>query len=124
MDATVLVRDIFGHPMVRVVATLLLCNVVSGIAVAFYKRSFALGAMADWLMSRALPYLLGSAVVQMMLMGLPAEWSGITSAVSGGVWLFVSGALVGKILENLAEMGLPVPRMLTDKPKPEVTATP
>lgn len=124
MDVLQVIQQVYGHPIVRVVAALLVGNVISGIAVAMYRRNFALGALADWLMSRAIPYLGGSAVVQLMLIAVPPEWSGVGQMVGSGVWLFVCGALVGKILENLREMGLPVPMILTDKPKVEATATP
>jgi phage-related holin len=40
------------------------------------------------------------------------------------VHAFVVAALVGKVLANLRDMGLPIPVMLTDTPKAKTTASP
>jgi phage-related holin len=37
---------------------------------------------------------------------------------------FVVAALVGKILANLRDMGMPIPRVLSDVPKPKTIASP
>ncbi len=114
----------FGHPIVRAVLGLLAANVLVGIAASLYTRSFRLGAVGDWLLTRAIPYLLGAATVQLVLLAVPQEWSGIGQAAATAVWLFVCAALVGKVLDMLRELGIPIPETLTDTKKPEVTAGP
>lgn len=124
MSAGDLLFAVYSHPVVRAVLGLLVANVVSGIAVSLYTKQFRLAATADWLMSRAIPFLLGAGTLNLVLYTVPAPWSGVSEAATTAVWLFVCAALVGKILDNLREMGLPIPRVLTDRAKPDVTATP
>src|SRR6185295_15735723 len=66
MDAYQLAVAIFDQPMVKAIAVLLFGNVLAGIAVALYRRAFYLAALGDWLLSRAIPYVLGDATVQVM----------------------------------------------------------
>ncbi len=108
---------IYGNALVQAVSGLIFANVVVGIAVSLYTREFRLGMVADWLMTRALPYLLGAGTVQLVLLTVPPAWSGLSQAASTTVWLFVCGALVGKILAALKEIGLPAPEILTDQKK-------
>jgi hypothetical protein len=58
------------------------------------------------------------------LLAVPPEWSGLSTAVGDAVWLFVVAALVGHVLDNLRQIGLPVPAALGAKAKLETTATP
>ena len=108
---------VWGHPFVKMVLGLLAANVVAGVAVSLYTRQFRLGAVADWLMTRALPYLLGGAVMQLVLLTVPPAYSGLSEGAAGAVWLFVIGALLAKILDTLREIGLPVPEALGSTPK-------
>lgn len=124
MDAWTLVQTIFSHMLVKAVVGLMAGNVLIGIAKALYLRDFRLGDLGDWLLSRAIPYLLGAGSVQLVLMTTPQEWSGVAQGAGTAVWLFVCASLVGKILGSLADMGMPVPAFLTDTPKHQAEATP
>jgi hypothetical protein len=114
------VRDfallIWGNGLVKAVLGLLAANVAAGVAAALYTRTFRLAALGDWLATRAVPYLLGAATMQLVLLTLPAEWGGVSEAAANAVWLFVCAALVGHVLDALRTMGLPVPPILTDLP--------
>src|SRR6185295_126549 len=115
---------IFDQPMVKAIAVLLFGNVLAGIAVALYRRAFYLAALGDWLLSRAIPYVLGDATVQVMLFaGLP-DHPEIGASLGTLVHGFVCAALLGHILQNLREIGLPIPSALGDKPTTETSARP
>jgi hypothetical protein len=124
VNAYDLAVTIYSHPLARTVLGLMAANILVGLASSLYFRDFRLGALADWLMSRAIPYLIGAGAVQLVLMAVPSEHSGLAQGAGTVVWLFVVGSLVGKILDTLREMGMPVPVVLTDKSKPDATATP
>lgn len=124
MNAWDLVVLIYAHPIVRAVLGLLVANVLVGIAAAIKAREFRLAMLGDWLLNRAIPYLIGAGAVQLVILTVPQEWSGIGSALSSAVWLFVVGALLGHILDTARELGLPIPAVLGDQPKPPTTASP
>lgn len=115
---------VFGNAMVQAALWLVLADVLSGIALSFYTKEFRLGAVADFLLTRAIPYFLGAGSLQLVLLSVPAEWSGIADTGSTTIWLFAVAALVGHLLDNLRQMGLPIPQVLGDKPKIEAQAKP
>ncbi len=108
---------VWGNPLVKAVLGLLLANVLAGIAAALYTKTFRLAALGDWLVTRVVPYLLGAGTMQIVLLTLPPDWSGISTAAASAVWLFVCAALVGHVLDALRGMGLPVPDVLGDVPQ-------
>lgn len=124
MNVGDLVNAVYNNDLVRAVLGLILANVLVGIAVSLYTRTFRLGDVGDWLLTRAIPYLLGAGVVQVVLLAVPEQYSGMGQATGALVWGFVLAALVGKILTGLRELGLPVPDPLTASPKPAVKAGP
>lgn len=124
MTAIDLAMRIYSNSFVQAILGLMAANVLVGIAGSLYFKEFRLAALGDWLLSRAVPYLIGAGAVQLVLLTVPDEWSGLSSGTSTAVWLFVILSLVGKILDTLRQMGLPIPQPLGDRPKPQVTATP
>src|SRR5438132_7052340 len=116
-DVQVFALVLFSNPLVRAVLGLLAANILAGVAAALYTRTFRVAALGDWLATRAVPYLLGAATMQLVLLTLPPEWSGVSAAAASAVWLFVCAALVGHVLDALRDMGLPVPAVLGDLPK-------
>lgn len=116
MNAYELAWAIYGHPMVRAVVGLLLANVLVGIATSLYRGDFHLAETADFLRTRAVPYLLGAGTIQLVLTTVLPEWSGLSGAAGTAVWMFVMAALVGHILGQLRDMGLPIPAMLGRAP--------
>lgn len=127
-----LLARIFDTGWVRAVFALLALNIVTGVAAACYSstRRFYLGDLGDWLISRALPYVLVAGGLQLVLalmagyesvLGDYAQWF---TLVSGIVWGFVVLSLLGHVASNLKDMGFPVPDILTTSTKPKTTITP
>lgn len=113
-----------GHPLFKGVLILLVANVLSGIVAGLYTKNLHMAELGDWLMSRAIPYIGGGLVMQMVVIALPEEYSGISAVAGTAVWSFVIVSLVGKIFDNLRVIGLPIPKFLGDGNKPDATATP
>lgn len=124
MNAEDLARTIFLHPLVRYVVVLLFVNVLTGIAAGMYRKSLHLAELGDFLMSRAIPYVIGAASLNLVLMFTPAEYATLAQGTGTVVWAFVIASLLGKILDNIRSMGAPIPQVLGDGPKPDATATP
>jgi hypothetical protein len=118
------IQAVFGNTFVRIAFALVAADIISGVAVAFMRRDFYLAEIGNFLLSKAVPYFLGAGSLQLVLLAVPPEWSGVTKALGDAVWLFVVAALVGHVLDNLRQIGLPVPAALGAKAKQETTATP
>jgi hypothetical protein len=97
----------FSTPWVKVVIVLMACNILSGVAVALFRGVFNLGDLASWLRTRAVPYLLGGATAKLAVQGGGAD-VGITPGMADVIWGFVILSLLGHIVENLRELGLPL----------------
>lgn len=130
MNFEQVIRTVYSHPIFLFVLALLAANVILGVAVALWTKTFRLGSLADWLVTRAIPMLLAAGGVQIVLMflpgaGLPEEWTTPIQWVGSAVWLMAAGGLVGKIFTNLQVIfpHIPIPDFLKDKPKEEVTPT-
>lgn len=116
LDALNLVRVIYSNPLVKAVLGLMAANILLGIAVAFQKKEFALAELGDWLLTRAIPYLLGAGAVQLVVLTVPGEYlAGLSPAISTAVWGFCIAALMGHIFGDLKDLGLPVAVGLTTK---------
>jgi len=124
MNLLQLLQVIVSHPLFLGVLVLLAANIIAGIAAALYLKDFHLAPLGDWLMSRAIPYILGGITMQLVVIALPEEMSGISSATGWLVWAFVIASLIGKIIENLRMMGMPLPAVLGDKPKIDASVKP
>lgn len=118
------VNTALSHPLVRWVVALLVVNVIVGIAASLYTKTFRLAAVADWLLSRALPYLLVAVGLQVLVFAALGESRELVQAAATAVWAFVLAALLGKIFNTVKELGVPIPSVLTDKSKAETTSTP
>ena len=124
MDAWNLAATIYGHPLVKFVLGLMAANILTGVAVAARSRDFRLGALGDWLMTTAIPYLLGAGAVQIVLGVAPPDYAQQAQALGTLVWGIVLAALLGKVIQNLRDLGMPLPEALGDKAKPSARATP
>jgi hypothetical protein len=118
------IQAIYGNAFVRIALALVGADILSGVAVSLKNGEFRLAEVGNFLLSKAVPYFLGAGSLQLVLLAVPPEWSGVTGALADAVWLFVVAALVGHVLDNLRQIGLPVPAALGAKAKPETTATP
>lgn len=96
-----------------VLVSLIAANLILGLAVSIYTKTFRLKAVADFLISRVLPYILSYFAVVVVAIVEPA-WQIAVTVVWGAVIL----ALIGAILTNLKEMGVSLPESLAGK-KPE-----
>lgn len=127
MNVGDLLNFLYGNAWVKFVLGLILANVLTGVASALYARTtfpFRMAALGDWLLSRAIPYLIGASAVKAVAYVSLEGYTAQAGALADLVWAFVVVALLGKIVENLRELGIPIPAVFGDKPKPEATATP
>lgn len=87
---------------------LILVNFITGLAVAFKTGTFNLKAMGGFLYSRVVPF-----VLAYLAMGIVAtvdsDWAWAVTATWGVIIL----ALGGAILQNLKELGIKVPDLLS-----------
>lgn len=117
--------EVFGSGLFIAVLAFCAFNVVLGIASSLYHKEFRMGAIADWLLSRIVPYVLAAAGLQVALHFVPDKYAGgLTREYSEIVWAFVILALIGKIVQQLREIGAPLPAALGDRPKAEVKVAP
>jgi hypothetical protein len=126
MDLLALTTSLLQHQMVKFVLALLVANLVTGLLVAFNPKTpqeFRLGSIADW-MTRALFLTIGSLTVQVLAYYATADYKALFEPFATACWVMTIGALVGKVIENLRELGFQAPAFLGDRPKPGVTVSP
>jgi len=87
-----------------VLAVMVFANLLTGIAVSIYTGSFRLKLVADFLVSKVLPYLVSYMAVAIMAVVEPSWKAAVTI-----VWGLIIVALAGAILTNLKEMGINLP---------------
>ena len=90
-----------------ILAALIFANLVTGVAVSIWTKTFRLKAVGDFLLSRVLPYVLGYFAVVIVAVVQPAWEIAVTI-----VWAVIIAALAGAILVNLKEMGIKLPESL------------
>lgn len=101
-------RLVYDTPWVRAVLVLLAANVVLGLATSLASGTFRLAETGRWLQTRALPLLLGAGVAKLVV-AVSAEAAGLDARWADAVWAFAIASLVGRLLEQLAALGVPVP---------------
>jgi len=82
-------------------------NFISGLAVSIYTGTFRLKMVADFMVSRVLPYILAYIAV-----GIVACIEASFEAYVTAIWGIISLALIGAILTNLKELGINLPDIL------------
>ena len=90
-----------------VLVALIFANLLLGVAISIFTKTFRLKAVADFLYSRVLPYVISYAAVVGIAVVQP-EWKPAVTVVWGVIIL----ALVGAIFTNLKEMGIKLPDFL------------
>jgi len=93
-----------------ILVALIFANLVTGVAVSIWTKTFRLKAVGDFLLSRVLPYVLSYFAVVLVAVVEPAWQPAVTA-----VWAVIIAALVGAILANLKEMGINLPESLAGK---------
>lgn len=107
------------HDMVRWVLALLVANFVTGVLVALSPHTperFRFGALADW-MYNAFLLVAAAVTVQALVYYATSDYRPILEPASLATWAFVLAKLVGKIVENLRDLGVPLPEVLGDRRK-------
>ena len=125
-DLPTVIQGALQHQLAKFVLALLIANFITGLLVAAHPNTaerFHLGQVADW-MVRALFMVIGAVTVQVLAYYSTADYRGLFDPLATTSWVLVIAALVGKVLQNLRELGLKVPDTLGDKPKPDVTVSP
>jgi phage-related holin len=104
----------------------ILGNLTTGIAASIYRREFRLKALADFMFRRILAYVVAYFGVAIIALVEPA-WKDLVTAV----WGILLATLLGHILGNLREMGVPIPISIAGRrgevgppPKTEVEQQP
>lgn len=98
---------VFSAQEIKIVVLLIVLDVVLGVVGAVMKKEFVLGKLAGFMKKGVLAYVFGLAVVALVAKAQPSL--AIVSTVA--YWLVV-GALAGSILDNLAKLGIPLPKIL------------
>ena len=99
-----------GTKLLLLVA-LIVGNFIAGLAASIYTKEFRLKKIADFMVSRVLPYILGYFTVGVIAVIEPS-W-----AMSVGIiWGIILAALIGHILSNLKDMGINLPDSLAGPP--------
>ena len=62
--------------------------------------------------------------MQLVLMAALPTNLGVTQVVVAAVWLFAIDEMIGKVLQGLRDMGVPVPAFAGTEPKPATQMTP
>lgn len=113
-----LLLTIYGDPQVRVLVLLSLANVVVGIARAILptnQEQFRLAKLADWLRT-VLVWMMGYGAVYLLTLAQPGlQLGGLTpkDAAFGAI----VAALVGYVIQNVRESGVPLPEVLGGRSK-------
>jgi phage-related holin len=97
---------------------LILANFVLGIAVSIKTGTFNLRDAGTFLYTRVLPYVVGY-----MGVGLIATFDNTWAWAVTATWGVIDATLAGSILQNLQDLGLPVPSMLAGGKSPKSTST-
>jgi hypothetical protein len=117
---------VYGNKWVVAILALMALNVAAGIVVSLYLKQFYLASTADFLVSRALPYVGVAGILHAILIVVPGEFipDSIRPLTAGAIWGAVIIALVGHILDTLNKLPfVNLPSFLTDRPtKPDVSA--
>jgi len=92
---------------IKIIFILVAVDVVLGIIAAFMKKDFVLGKLAGFMGKNIVGYVFGFAVLAAVQQSFPS----LAMLVTVAYWLIVL-AMLGSILDNLARMGLSIPKIL------------
>lgn len=98
---------LFATNYIQWIILLVVVDVILGLAAALVKGKFNPGKVAAFMGKDIIPYVLGYAVVELVVVAWPAY-----ALLAPVVFVLVVVALVSSILGNLAKLGVPVPKMV------------
>jgi len=101
----------FGTFQMRTIATLLAVDIILGMAAALAQKTFNFNKVAAFMKNGVIPYLLGFAVVQLVIAGIGFYAAIITFIV----FVFVAMNILASIIANLASLGVNMPSVLKKK---------
>lgn len=96
--------DLADGVKLNLMMALIFANVATGIAVGIYTGQFLFKKVGDFLLKRLIPAVLGYAAV--IAVGMADDAWKVFIPV---VWAFIITMLTAAVLENLKELGLPIP---------------
>lgn len=99
--------DIADGAKLTTLMALIFGNLLSGLTMALVMKTWQMKQVANFLLKRVIPYLLGYMTVAVVAVVEPSWEPAVTV-----VWGFIVAALVAAILQNLKEIGLPMPPFL------------
>ena len=101
----------FGTFQMRIIAILLAVDIIIGMAAALAQKTFNFNKVAAFMKNGVIPYLLGFAVVQLVITGIGFYAAIITFIV----FVIVAMNILASIIANLASLGVSMPSVIKKK---------
>lgn len=101
----------FGTFQMRIIAILLAVDIIIGMAAALAQKTFNFNKVAAFMKNGVIPYLLGFAVVQLVIAGIGFYAAIITFIV----FVIVAMNILASIIANLASLGVSMPSVIKKK---------
>ena len=101
----------FGTFQMKTIAILLAADIILGMAAALAQKTFNFNKVAAFMKNGVIPYLLGFAVVQLVITGIGFYAAIITFIV----FVIVAMNILASIIANLASLGVNMPLVLKKK---------
>ena len=101
----------FGTFQIRIIAILLAVDIIIGMAAALAQKTFNFNKVAAFMKNGVIPYLLGFAVVQLVITGIGFYAAIITFIV----FVIVAMNILASIIANLASLGVSMPSVIKKK---------
>lgn len=101
----------FGTLQMKVIAILLVVDIILGIAAALAEKKFVFNMLANFMSNGVIPFLLGFAVVELVAQSFPL-YSEIAVFV---VFVVIAANIIASIVTNLATLGVHMPSVLKKK---------
>ncbi len=110
MSVLAVIVAILGAAQIKYLLLLILANLVLGIVSSMIGGDFRLTKLADWLVKRVLLLVAGYGAAALLAYAQPDM-----SYVRDAAYYTLGAALVGYVLANLKDMGVPLPDALAGK---------
>lgn len=101
----------FSTFQMRILAILLAVDIIIGMAAALAQKTFNFNKVAAFMKNGVIPYLLGFAVVQLVITGIGFYAAIITFIV----FVIVAMNILASIIANLASLGVSMPSVIKKK---------
>ena len=101
----------FGTFQIRIIAILLAVDIILGMAAALAQKTFNFNKVAAFMKNGVIPYLLGFAVVQLVIAGI-GFYAAIVTFI---VFVVIAINILASIIANLASLGVNMPLVLKKK---------